>query len=720
MSYTRTLHSLAAAVLALCAPLAVRAAADDFQPPRARVERAAAGQTLSPASNQAAAAVVADHLRARGASAATAASLRSIASTRGAAGVSHVRFEQEVGGLSVHGAYVKAAINARGELLQVIDASVAAADSVAPSRIDARQALAAALGKLHPALRAGAEAGRSGNVTRFARGSDFDTDPSVTAVAVPQADGSLAAGWRVETWTRKGNELHHTLVSGNGAVLAVESRTAKDSYNVFAVDPGVSPQTVVNGPAPGGVASPAGWLGSGAQSTIQIGGNNVDAYLDAVENNQPDTGGTLVANGSFLTALAAGQSPATAANRAVAVQNLFYLNNRIHDILYGHGFDEAAGNFQVDNFGRGGKASDPVQAEAQDGSGTDNANFATPPDGQKPRMQMYLWTGPGATHRVQVTAPVMRSYGGNGAAFGAPLTVTGVSGDIVPVTPANGCTAITSAVVGKVALIDRGACDFSLKVLNAQQAGATAVVVANNQGGTTYFTMGAGSGANRVRIGAMMISQNDGADLKTLLAPVGTVSQLAVQPLQKDASLDSDVVYHEYGHGLTWRMIGGMSGPLAGAIGEGASDTVAMLVNGDDVIGEYSASSPVGIRRARYAGYPLTYADVTGEEVHNDGEIYAAAMWRLIELFDGKKIPRDTLFDYFVDGMNYTPSTPAFEDMRDGMLQSAAARGAPAQHSCLIWKGFAQYGIGVGASGTVSKQGVVTITPSTTLPAGCK
>ena len=86
--------------------------------------------------------------------------------------------------------------------------------------------------------------------------------------------------------------------------------------------------------------------------------------------------------GDFLTAADLAQSPPTAHNKAVAVQNLFYLNNVIHDILYRHGFNEAAGNFQIDNFGNGGAGDDPVQAEAQDGGGTDNANFATPADGR--------------------------------------------------------------------------------------------------------------------------------------------------------------------------------------------------------------------------------------------------------------------------------------------------------------------------------------------------
>ena len=39
----------------------------------------------------------------------------------------------------------------------------------------------------------------------------------------------------------------------------------------------------------------------------------------------------------------------------------------MHDWLYGYDFDEASGNFKVDNFGRGGDDGDPVNAEAQDG-----------------------------------------------------------------------------------------------------------------------------------------------------------------------------------------------------------------------------------------------------------------------------------------------------------------------------------------------------------------
>ena len=180
---------------------------------------------------------------------------------------------------------------------------------------------------------------------------------------------------------------------------------------------------------------------------------------------------------------------------------------------------------------------------------------------------------------------------------------------------------------------------------NAQTAGAAGVIVANNVDGTATFVMG-GTDATIV-IPAVMISQNDGAALRALASPSGTMRLKAVQPLQLDGSLDSGIVYHEYGHGLTWRMIGGMSGPLAGAIGEGAADGVAMLINGEDRIGEYYASSsPNGIRRFRYAGYPNTYSDVTGAEVHDDGEIYAA-----VDLAADRAVrpgPARDLFDYYV------------------------------------------------------------------------
>jgi extracellular elastinolytic metalloproteinase len=708
MNTKKALKQRLVALFAVSAALSVvSAGAAELDRSAARVTQAKAGKTLTAASNATPEAVVADYLRGHGRAPDVVASLQVVDRSTSANGVKHVQMEQQVDGLKVHGAYVKGATNQRGELVQVIDRTVALS-TPAPSRIDALQALKAAMAKVHPAetglvLR---RAGTEGNTTRFNGGAFFYGTPTATAVVLPLADGRLARGWLVETWTARTNQLHHTIVDGDGRVLDVETRTAKDTYNVFLEDPLKGAQTIVSGPGNGSVQSPAGWLGVGAQSTFQIFGNNVDTYLDSIVNNQPDKGGTPVTSGDFVSAVDLSVAPTTVGNKTVAVQNLFYLNNVIHDTLYRHGFTEVAGNFQFDNFGRGGRGSDAVQAEAQDGSGTDNANFATPPDGRPPRMQMFLFTGAGNTHEVVVNSPISAHYSAAPAAFGAPLTKTGVTGNVVVAVPADGCTAITSPVAGQIAVIDRGVCEFGLKALNAQKAKAVAVIIANNQGGTTVIPMGPGAVGSKVNIPAVMISQNDGAALKALASPNVTMRELAVLPLQLDSALDSDVVFHEYGHGLSWRMIGGMSGPLAGAIGEGNSDGIAMLINGDDRIGEYSTSSPIGIRRAPYAGYPRTYKNVTGAEVHNDGEIYAAVIWRLIELFGDDR--RNELFRYVVDGMNFTPSTPAYEDMRDGILASVA--NGPKQTDCnLVWQAFAQFGIGVGAQGTVTADGVQII-----------
>jgi len=83
----------------------------------------------------------------------------------------------------------------------------------------------------------------------------------------------------------------------------------------------------------------------------------------------------------------------------LTVTQLFYTCNLIHDLYYRYGFDEVSGNFQQYNFGRGGEEDDGVIANAQDGSGFNNANFMTPPDGQNGRMRMYTWTVHGTPYR---------------------------------------------------------------------------------------------------------------------------------------------------------------------------------------------------------------------------------------------------------------------------------------------------------------------------------
>jgi hypothetical protein len=138
------------------------------------------------------------------------------------------------------------------------------------------------------------------------------------------------------------------------------------------------------------LASPFGWHDTdgtaGPEHTVTK-GNNVDAYEDG--NNpgyQPDGGATLDFTGFPFDPVYTGANQYEDA----AITNLFYWNNIIHDLLYVYGFDADGGNFQENNYGNGGAGNDSVNAEAQDGSGTCNANFGTPPDGSNPTMQMYV------------------------------------------------------------------------------------------------------------------------------------------------------------------------------------------------------------------------------------------------------------------------------------------------------------------------------------------
>jgi len=169
-----------------------------------------------------------------------------------------------------------------------------------------------------------------------------------------------------------------------------------DSYRVYP-DPVESPdhgsRQLITNPADA-LASPYGWHDTngtaGAEHTITR-GNNVWAMEDANGNNgtgfSPDGGTSL----DFDFALNLNSNPNTDPNRSAAITNLFYWNNLLHDVWYQYGFDEASGNYQENNYGRGGIGGDYVFADAQDGSGINNANFTSPPDGSNGRIQMFLF-----------------------------------------------------------------------------------------------------------------------------------------------------------------------------------------------------------------------------------------------------------------------------------------------------------------------------------------
>jgi extracellular elastinolytic metalloproteinase len=220
-------------------------------------------------------------------------------------------------------------------------------------------------------------------------------DVPVDQAYIQTAEGALLASWRMQVPLSKNDNYFHVHVAADGSkVVRLIDWTKDASYNVLKLgdnDLDGAKRTIVKDPAHP-KASPKGWHDQdGGKTFTNTVGNNVyaqenwdggDLYLD---NKRPSGGASL----NFDTAIDVTKEPKT--YYEAAVTNLFYMNNIMHDVFYQYGFDEQSGNFQQSNLGKGGLGNDAVIANAQDGSGTNNANFESPPDGQNGRMRMYVF-----------------------------------------------------------------------------------------------------------------------------------------------------------------------------------------------------------------------------------------------------------------------------------------------------------------------------------------
>lgn len=206
--------------------------------------------------------------------------------------------------------------------------------------------------------------------------------------------------WTVQCTTKHIEKCSHNHEGKNQMAQHNHSTSmmmTDSSYNVFAYpieSPNHGSRTIEEKPwLDNIIASPNGWHHIDGINYTVTKGNNVDAYLDINASNSPTNGDSDRADGGvnleFDFAWDDMTTPSTLP--LPAITNLFYWSNLVHDVWYNYGFDEASGNFQEENNnGIGGFGSDYVQAEAQDGLATCNARMTTPPDGENPRLQMYL------------------------------------------------------------------------------------------------------------------------------------------------------------------------------------------------------------------------------------------------------------------------------------------------------------------------------------------
>lgn len=470
-------------------------------------------------------------------------------------------------------------------------------------------------------------------------------------------------------------------------------------------------------------ASPYGWHDldgvAGADTTVTY-GNNVKAYEDTGDNNapgvMPDGGTDLCFDFPFDDMM----DPSTYTDAATV--NLFYWNNIIHDVMYQYGFTEEAGNFQEVNYTGLGDESDHVNAECQDGSGTNNANFSTPPDGGNGRMQMYLWNV-ASTDSVEITSPpsIEGKYFSIAGSFG-PTNVSVVD-TLVLVDPIDACDAIinTDEISGQIAVVDRGDCTFVSKVQAAQDAGAVAVIVCNNQAG--IISMGGTS--TTITIPSVMLSM---ADCITIKAEIPTVvGEVSVSgSSQLDSDFDNGIIVHEYGHGISTRLTGGSgnSGCLSNQeqMGEGWSDYFGLILTIEDNdtgdlsrgIGNYVEGEDEnggGIRPHPYSTdfniNPHTYDDIDNVSIpHGVGSVWCAMLWEMTwDLIDEYGYDSDIYngsggnniaLQLVMDGLKLQPCSPGFVDGRDAILLADQINNN-GDNQCLIWEAFARRGLGYSA-----------------------
>ncbi|HKP69779.1 MAG TPA: M36 family metallopeptidase [Pyrinomonadaceae bacterium] len=371
--------------------------------------------------------------------------------------LSFVELNQQINGIPVFRGEVKAGFAKSGEMIRVINNLAPGLDygSLSTEFGDPASAVVAAARNINHEMQAKetiANAAASTDLkTVFGTG---DSATTAEKMYFPTEPGVAIPAWRVLIW-QPVSAYYIIVDAGTGTMLwrknLTEDQTQSATYNVY-----INPNAMINvadnpfpmtpGPSsPNGTQGGAlsrtaitligneapytfnqlGWITDGDNSTI---GNNVHAGLDRKLPNSgspanpadvdPDGHAVGSPNRVFNFALTpgnpntntgdaplpAGQTPTgclastntdlpTDFQKAITT-SLFYISNRYHDELYTLGFTEAARNFQNTNFTGQGNGNDRVSAQAQDCSGTNNANFTTPADGTRPTMQMYLWTGP--------------------------------------------------------------------------------------------------------------------------------------------------------------------------------------------------------------------------------------------------------------------------------------------------------------------------------------
>ena len=231
-----------------------------------------------------------------------------------------------------------------------------------------------------------------------------------------------------------------------------------------------------------------------------------------------------------------------------------------------------------------------------------------------------------------------------------------------------------------------------------------------------------GGGSDPVDARAHPGAVNGTANMLTLSDGKAPIMNMGlVTSTRRHTAFDADVVYHEFTHGVTNRLVGGpldersLEAPQSRGMGEGWSDYIACTINDTTVAGAWVVDSPGGIRGFPYdSNFPDNFGDLgTGRyrEEHNIGEIWCATLMEM-----NRNIGADLGVQLVVDALKLSPTNPSFLEMRDSILAALDAMLAVSkldanEHATArdgIWTAFAKFGMGPGArSNGASLSGIV-------------
>ncbi len=324
--------------------------------------------------------------------------------------------QQQIDGIDVVGCELRANVTSLGELVSIGSTMLrepAGGFDVKPLRLSRTDAIVIAAEhegvRLADAPAPKVAAPDALSIQRYERAGALMGDVFTKRVYFPLSHTEMRPAYEIVLYDASGDMWQLTIDAFAGSLLrrisgTFHGGTESASYRVFTSD---SPAPYSPGPAtPDGsqgtpvsrsletivsldaTASPEGWIPDGGNTTV---GNNVEAHTDADGDNNPDLP-RPIGSPARVFDFPVDFSMAPSVSAEAAVTNAFYQTNWFHDRLYALGWTEDFGNYQLDNFGRGGVGGDPVIADIQDGISVENARFLTTGiDGSDGRMEMFLW-----------------------------------------------------------------------------------------------------------------------------------------------------------------------------------------------------------------------------------------------------------------------------------------------------------------------------------------